>query len=998
MNVEIDKIIELKLQYENMVNRNQADISEEKVRSGYLNKLLEIFGWNLSDTSEIIEEKVIRGKANRKLKKIQSKHKKPDYQLLDRGNLRMYLDAKNAPEDFSTSEDIAFQIRSYGWSSDLNISVVSNFGIFGVYDTSFKPDKNMSANYRAFFFTIEDLISDVDKYGQFLDKETIIKKQWELTPFFEEFHKGDSKPLDKEFLNLISEFRIVLGKAILEDNSSLNDTQLNYYVQVIINRLVFIRILEDLDLESYGTLETFIKNDKGFWNQFKKLAENSYRIRYDGALFDEVIDIKSISDKGFDDFINSLYTNSPYRFDVIKPSILAQIYDEFLGKQLIKDNKEIKISYKLLSHEGIVPTPSEVSNYVVSNTLDLNSVTTEEELLKIKILDPCVGSGSFLISAFNILSSKLSEIKGKARLEYLDYKNIVINCLHGVDIDLLALEVLKMTISIRLITSNYAPLKEPLEKLLSDFSQNFQWGNTIVRGDGKSIIKSESEKDFQNPTDYIDLFPEVLSKGDFDYILGNPPYIEPKYFKEKWPETYNYLKVSYVSGEGKTDISMYFIERFFELAGKNTQIGIIIQNRFFKTEYGNKLRNWLVDQQYLSRIIDFRTNKLFKKRITYVSIIIGNKLANKKLMYELNKHEVDNHRSNLFQVMNSELIKLELDLQDMKDINWSYSIFKAKSIMEKILSNKSIKFIEIIGKDSPFDIQGGLQVLDSKFFILKLIDTIDQNILLVQNRLGENFEIEKELIRKVLRNDSLNSFIDFSEVKEFDYILFPYDLEAKLIPIEELKRDYPRGYLYLEDMLKRSKTKKVSNKEEFYRFTRETNHKSFSRPKVFFPMTAKRIVASYSQISIFGDNSNMWTLVSKDDDINLLKAMCVLMNSYIFSLLAIIKSGDASNNYRKLNKQFVGKISVPELSNENSVELSKLYDDIETLLKKYKEAISLQKKKIGIEILEKEKELNRKINCYYGVTDSIVNELFDIVKELGVRKEDLSWTQARGII
>ena len=95
----INELKKLKINFELIKKNNIDSISEEKVRSGYINKMLESFGWDLSDTAEVIEEKHIVGRAKKRLVEIRSNHRKPDYQLLDRGVLRLYIDAKYVEED-----------------------------------------------------------------------------------------------------------------------------------------------------------------------------------------------------------------------------------------------------------------------------------------------------------------------------------------------------------------------------------------------------------------------------------------------------------------------------------------------------------------------------------------------------------------------------------------------------------------------------------------------------------------------------------------------------------------------------------------------------------------------------------------------------------------------------------------------------------------------------------------------------------------------------------
>ena len=65
---------------------------------------------------------------------------------------------------------------------------------------------------------------------------------------------------------------------------------------------------------------------------------------YDGAMFDNTDNIMKkliIDNKVFENFINKLYYPYPYKFDVMPVKVIANIYEEFLSKQLVIENNKI---------------------------------------------------------------------------------------------------------------------------------------------------------------------------------------------------------------------------------------------------------------------------------------------------------------------------------------------------------------------------------------------------------------------------------------------------------------------------------------------------------------------------------------------------------------------------------------------------------------------------------------------------------------------------------
>ena len=155
---------------------------------------------------------------------------------------------------------------------------------------------------------------------------------------------------------------------------------------------------------------------------------------YDGAMFkrDEMFQSLDIDNAVFKDFINELYYPLPYRFDVIPVKVIANIYEEFLGKQLIIKGNTIEEVTKseYIKTNGAVCTPEHIVDMVCKQTIDLSSVKTIEELLKIKVLEPCCGSGVFVVSVYELLAKKMITILGSEDEEKNKYSNYFFNLLN----------------------------------------------------------------------------------------------------------------------------------------------------------------------------------------------------------------------------------------------------------------------------------------------------------------------------------------------------------------------------------------------------------------------------------------------------------------------------------------------------------------------------------------------------------------------------------------
>ena len=109
----------------------------------------------------------------------------------------------------------------------------------------------------------------------------------------------------------------------------------------------------------------------------------------------------------FEYFLKHLYYPSPYRFDVIPLKTLSDIYDLFLGYELVVENGNVTdaLRSEFQKSNGAVTTPAHIVNRVIESTIShttLRNLSTPE-LLDLKIVDIACGSGVFLIGAFEQL-------------------------------------------------------------------------------------------------------------------------------------------------------------------------------------------------------------------------------------------------------------------------------------------------------------------------------------------------------------------------------------------------------------------------------------------------------------------------------------------------------------------------------------------------------------------------------------------------------------------
>ena len=268
-----------------MLNANRADVSEETVRT-WINELLSIFGWNVQNTTEVLQEHVLRGEHRARLDEVNSPHRKPDYILKNGSNIKTFLDAKSLSVNIFNDAAAAYQIRSYGWSAQSPCAFITNIEQFVIFDTRFVPLPGQSASNGALQLRLCEYLDHFDLLYEHLWRENVWNNH--LYTLYETTNIEGSNRLDNNFMQMLSDFRIDLATNLVKHNMGweTDDISLNYYVQVILDRIIFIRVCESKGIEELEKLRTFTRSPEGFWNAFKNSCYMEFFHHYDGTLFD----------------------------------------------------------------------------------------------------------------------------------------------------------------------------------------------------------------------------------------------------------------------------------------------------------------------------------------------------------------------------------------------------------------------------------------------------------------------------------------------------------------------------------------------------------------------------------------------------------------------------------------------------------------------------------------------------------------------------------------
>jgi hypothetical protein len=393
------------------------------LRLEYIDKVLRALGWDVDNSSGApphLREVVIENRTEES-----NRIKKVDYLLLIGGIPKLVIEAKNPREVLDRA---AFQTQSYAFNLRLFIGMAFNFSDLRLYVVPAKPDRANpfppAPSWRLYFNEyvgaaqrIWDLLArenvangSIERFLQTIEKAPGRKPKqlWLLKP-------DRTKTVDNEFLSYLERERAKLAKDLVRDNpaTAWGEHGLNEGVQCIIDRILFQRVCQDRNIDTFAKLESSLEAwrnagtpQHGLWH----LLVNNFRTMaaaFNGGLYGRagqpphLVDGLRVRDQWLQDFIAEISAeDSPYLFSTLPVAILGSVYERFLGS-VVQPNGQVIQKPEVRRAGGVYYTPEHIVRAIVEKTVDPILVgKTPQQVRRLRILDPACGSGSFLIRVF----------------------------------------------------------------------------------------------------------------------------------------------------------------------------------------------------------------------------------------------------------------------------------------------------------------------------------------------------------------------------------------------------------------------------------------------------------------------------------------------------------------------------------------------------------------------------------------------------------------------
>ncbi|PWL29335.1 N-6 DNA methylase [uncultured Roseivirga sp.] len=412
-----------------------------------------------------------------------------------------------------------------------------------------------------------------------IDQELISKTNIDSAYFFDFVSKKQrksNKTVDKDLL-----------LNLLQLKSDLVQGGNNQIVHLLILRCLFIKYLEDRGIFDKHYLLNILEtgNPKKLTSAFDQVARiNGDIFKYDTEFEPSQIEGHYLHQLAL--FFSSDYRSSqqslfPYQFDNIPIQLISHVYEAFLKSTTKKG-------------DGVYYTPSFLVDFMLSQSfekkLKLNPKAT--------ILDPAVGSGAFLVQAFQMIQ----KAHGR-KMSYEEKKEILKTQLFGIDIDRNALQIAAFSLYLALLeqeSSNF--IKEKIEQenpiLPSLIGETLVSGNTILE--------------------------DIFSGKCFDCIASNPPWGSVP--TEETNEVYINERAAIDNKNGNypeyEDVADYersqaFLTRVAKWGDDTTIYVMVVKNSIFLNDKTFNFRQYILNKYQVNTFYELShyNEILFKKTI-----------------------------------------------------------------------------------------------------------------------------------------------------------------------------------------------------------------------------------------------------------------------------------------------------------------------------------------------------------------------------------------------
>ena len=798
------------------------------------------------------------------------------------------IELKSSNKKISNRDVIAQAFRYKNEKPTCRFVLISNFKQLDIYsdssDSCFSIDMTKQENYLTLYALLNQTSLEAGEIARLKQNS---KSQEQIT---------------KEVYNRYSAFRLNLLNNLIQKNRETPKEELFASANKLLDRFMFILFAEDRGLIPARSIDAIIQqyeasyewgDETPLYEYYKKyfhfidVGNVKLRIpRYNGNLFkpDRALEELLIDDEVIKADLSNL---SAYDFsEDVDVEVLGHIFEQSLN-DLEKIKESLFDEHKVVDtrkKDGVFYTPQFVTHYIVQNTLGTLCEGKKEELKlfdelkktkkalqnrrdalhtyreyleELKIVDPACGSGAFLNAAFRHLFDEHKWIQKKllkadaGLFEHHDIdKQIIENNLFGVDINEASVGIAKLSLWLQT-----AKRDRPLSNLMG----NIKCANSLL-------------------SDWSELFPEIMANSGFDVVLGNPPYFNiqtlgaksdiAQQIQEKYPQIW----------QDKSDILFYFIALAIDIT--KHKVGFITSNAFLHSAKASKLRNYILKNAPIEKIVNFEKYMVFEDASITSAIFILDRTKTDTTAQAYTFKEKNYEVSEIVATLSNETNSFEVQLK--KDDVFALVDKKIRMLNEKIdADHAQLNELFKIGK--------GMETAANKVFLFREYTS----------------QFPSEFVKKRMSGEIIKKYT-IEGLKE--YILYFEDIET----FEELPVSVQQHLLDNKEFLENRADKKRRKTAKWWNYTFPMHKEYYHLDKIWCSYRAKENIFCFDDTKEYIGLTNTTVIFDTNSALHL-KYLLALVNSKVLEFRYKSIGKQTGSGVYEYFENGVGKLPVPNI-------------------------------------------------------------------------------------
>jgi type I restriction-modification system DNA methylase subunit len=852
----------------------------------------------------------------------------------------------------------------------------------------------------AFSFTLDQLWRRREELWELLARENV--EAGHLEEVYDQRHKAT---LDQRFLADLKRWRLMFANGFKLRNQTRSLEEITLASQQLLNRFLFDRMLETHRLIEWNKLARAYQHYETFYGDFTEKTFAAYlreslfseiKFKFNTELFRQPLLCDTLPlDNGI---LSVLVGHEPlssniaatcgfgsgtgellafrhlysYDFSLMSPDVMGAVYERFLAHKLSQSGGRIVIedTDELRKKEGIYYTPKYIVDYIVAQTLGekIKPILAEakallgyknfkgalakiRELSQIKVLDPAMGSGSFLLGAFDALLAAYADYNAACQRHQREHNGggtlfdapdeiattvehaaqlVLTENLHGVDLDAQALEVAKLNFWIRYMAVERDAMRERIRfekgrttalNLLPTLIANFKHGNSLI---ADANVAGDAAFDWAKE------FPEIVGqasslspsgkaesetgatpvlRGGFDVVIGNPPYERIQTMQAHAPQAVEFLKANYRSAaSGNFDIYVCFVECGLQLLKPDGVFGYICPHKFFQAEYGRELRTLLTEGRQVREILSFGDQQVFPQATTYTCLLFLQRQPQDNPVF-IKVDDVEAWRQT------GEAAIGKIAPVSFAGDQWNFVLGNGAELFAK-LNQSPVRLRDVAER-----IAQGLRTSANPVYVLDLRSISGQTVTAFSEQLQREVRLERKAVALFLQGQDIRRYFLESCSK---VVILPYQIKAgraELISETHLRKKLPLTYEYLRENKKPLEGREDGRMrgEQWYAFVYPKNLELMAAAKILVPDIASFASFAFDETGEFAFASG-YGITLKADAMESPAYLLGLLNSRLLDFYLKQVSTTMRGGYFRYFTQFIEQLPIRRIDPQKKAE------------------------------------------------------------------------------